>query len=41
MMILLDLPIELRLPLTKLIWKLRYYLDSQLEAAGMLRIVGQ
>ena len=41
MMILLTLPIELRLLLTKQIWRLCYYLNSQLEAAEILRLLGQ
>ena len=41
MMILLTLPIELRLLLTKQIWRLCYYLNSQLEAAEIIRLLGQ
>ena len=41
MMILLILPMELRLLLTKQIWRLSYYPNSQLEAAEIMRLLGK
>ena len=41
MMILLTLPIELRLLLTKQIWRLCHYPNSQLDEAEIMRLLGK